>query len=128
MKNIKRIVQYLKGYWGFASLNIVFNLISSVFSLFSISMLLPFMQILFLEDTSKLQEAFAKGAPALHLSADSLVDALNYVLAKVVIADGKMRAVEWICLFVVVSIFLKNFFRYMAIYYLAPIRNGVVKD
>ncbi len=128
MKNIKRIIAFLNGYRGFASLNIVFNLFSTVFSLFSISMLLPFMQILFLDDTTKLRDAFDKGLPVFRLSADSLVDTINYALAAIVLTEGKMRAVEWICIFVVVSIFLKNFFRYAAIYYLAPIRNGVVKD
>jgi subfamily B ATP-binding cassette protein MsbA len=34
----------------------------------------------------------------------------------------------WICFTVFVATFFKNVFRYFAMYFLAPIRNGVVKD
>jgi subfamily B ATP-binding cassette protein MsbA len=40
----------------------------------------------------------------------------------------KTEALMLICVLVVIMFFLKNLSRYMGIFYLAPIRNGVVKD
>lgn len=128
MQNVSKILRYLKGYGRFLSLNILFNLLSSVFSLFSIGMLFPFLQILFLDDLSKLEKLVAKGIPALEFSAGSMIDSVNYLLAITVLNNGKLFALTWVCVFVVAGIFLKNLTRYLAVYFLAPVRNGIVKD
>ena len=39
-----------------------------------------------------------------------------------------MRALVFICAFVVITFFLKNLFRYLALYASAPLKNGVVRD
>ena len=39
-----------------------------------------------------------------------------------------MPALVFICVIIVVLFLLKNLFRYMAMYFIAPIRNGVVRD
>jgi len=40
---------------------------------------------------------------------------------------GKVTALGWICLAIVITIFLKNLFLYLSFYFLAPIRNGVTR-
>ncbi|MBK7667371.1 MAG: hypothetical protein IPJ32_08525 [Sphingobacteriaceae bacterium] len=44
------------------------------------------------------------------------------------ISFGKAYAIILICTSVFILTFFKNFSRYMAMYFLAPIRNGVVRD
>jgi subfamily B ATP-binding cassette protein MsbA len=39
-----------------------------------------------------------------------------------------MQTLIIICIAVVILFFIKNFFRYLAMYFMAPIRNGVVRD
>ncbi|MDR4989190.1 MAG: hypothetical protein RG741_10175, partial [Bacteroidales bacterium] len=45
--NLKKIILYITPYWGKVALNFRFNLLSVVFSLFSITMVIPFLTILF---------------------------------------------------------------------------------
>ena len=46
----------------------------------------------------------------------------------IVTQGGKMKALIIICVIVFVMTFFKNLFRYFAMFFIAPIRNGVVRD
>lgn len=128
MNKLTKIFSYLKGYWKYGVLNIVFNMLSVVFSLFSLTMLAPFLNLLFLKNDNEYHEQLAKGVPEVKMSVQSLIDNFNYYLTNMVVTQGKMQALILICIIVVTVIFLKNIFRYAALYYISPIRNGVVKD
>ena len=90
-------------------------------------MLLPFLKILFSNDPNALQAIAAKD-PVWSYSTSGLLDLLNHTLAKGAVDNGKVSVLVWICLFTVIMVFLKNLFRYLAMYFLAPLRNGVVRD
>jgi subfamily B ATP-binding cassette protein MsbA len=62
------------------------------------------------------------------LSGSVLKADLYYYISEIIKNTGKLNALLMLCIAIVVLFFLKNFFRYMAMYYLAPIRNGVIKD
>ena len=47
MKDFFRILKYVKPYLGFAGLNIFFNILNILFSLVSITMIIPFLGLLF---------------------------------------------------------------------------------
>ncbi len=128
MKNIFGVLQYIKGYWRFAVLNITSNILSAVFSLFSIAMLFPFLQVLFSEDSKKLESILKMGQPEFHLSSSSIIDNINYLLAVDIRDHSQIHALVGICLFIIITIFFKNLFRYLGMFFIAPIRNGVVKD
>ncbi len=128
MKKFFRILRYVKGYWRYATLNIICNTLSVLFGLFSLTMVAPFLNLLFLNNDAEYAERLAKGAPAAKLSFDSAIDNFNYYLTKIIAENGKPQALLFICILVVGFILLKNFFRYLAMYFLANIRNGVVKD
>jgi ATP-binding cassette, subfamily B, bacterial MsbA len=128
MKKFFGVLRYVKGYWNYAALNIVFNILSVIFSLFSIAMLFPFLQVLLLGNDTSRQETILKGVPSFHLSAASITDNVNYYLSLVIRDQGPIMALVMICLFVIANIFLKNLFRYLGMFFIAPIRNGVVRD
>lgn len=128
MKKFFGILKYVNGYWRYGILNIVFNILSVVFSLFSIAMVFPFLQVLFNDNTAKLDEIIRNGKPAFHLSTSGVVDSVNYILASSAHEHGKLQVLVLICFFIVGTIFLKNLFRYLGMFYIAPIRNGVVRD
>jgi len=128
MKKIFGVLHYVKGYWRYAIWNIIFNIISVVFSLFSIVMLFPFLKILFSNNPAELAAIVYKGAPAFGFSTDKVVENINYFLATSAFQYGRINVLLWICAFVVITIFLKNLFRYLAMYFLSPIRSGVVRD
>ena len=128
MKKFFGVLRYVKGYWQYGILNISFNLLSVIFSTFSIVMVFPFLQMLFSEDNSKMEMLVRGGKNHLGFSTTEILDTIDYYLAKQTLEMGKMPVLIWICVFVVVTFFLKNLTRYMAMYFLSPIRNGVVRD
>jgi len=128
MRKFFGVLRYVNGYWKYGVLNIFFNILSVIFSLFSIAMLFPFLQVLLLADAAAMQKTIDAGRPVFHFSATGLTDSVNYFLAKTIQEEGKVHALVLICAFVITNIFLKNLFRYLGMYFIAPIRNGVVRD
>ncbi len=122
MKNFLKIVQYLLPYKGKVALNVVFNLLSVVFSLFSLTMAIPFLGILF-----QMQPMVNEKVP-FSLSLNALMHNFNYYLSRLIENYGPFYALILIGVVVVVTSLLKNGFKYFALYYLTPIRNGVVRD
>src|SRR5208283_4615418 len=121
------VFKYLKGYWGYASLNIFFNVLFSVFSVVSIALVIPFMELLFQKDSKDYVKILADGPPAFSVShlVNYFSGAFNYKMEGLIINSGKLEALLVICIVVFVLTFLKNLFRYFAMYFLAPVRNGV---
>lgn len=128
MKNLFGVLRYVRGYWRYGIANIVFNVLHVIFSLFSITMVIPFLNLLFLSDSARYQEIMTKGAPHLTFNINSAIDYFNYSLSSLIVNEGKGAALIYICIIVLVLMFFKNLFRYLAMFFLAPIRNGVVKD
>ena len=122
MKKFLRILKYVTPYWKYAVLNVVSNLLSIIFSLVSFTMIIPFLSLLF----GKTQ-LVTQSAP-LALNAQSLIQNFYYIISQLIIHRGKEQALIFICIVVVVFILLRNVFRYLAMYYMAPIRNGALKD
>jgi len=121
------VFKYIKGYWNHAWLNIVCNILFSVFSIFSLVLLKPFLDLLFSQEEA-IKIVLQKGLPAFKLSTSWFNDAFPYYLAWLIGEHGKIGALLFICIGFVILTVLKNLFRYMAMYALAPIRNGVVRD
>jgi subfamily B ATP-binding cassette protein MsbA len=128
MRKFFGVLKYVKGYWNYAILNITFNILSVIFSLFSLAMLFPFLQVLLLGKDEIIKETVAKGVPAFKLNATTMTDIVNYYLAERIASHGKMDALIAICVFIVITISLKNLFRYLGMFFVNPIRNGVVRD
>jgi len=66
--------------------------------------------------------------PEFHFSTDGIINTFNYYVSQIIVNYGKEQALIFICILVIILFFLKNLFRYMGMYYLATVRNGVVKD
>ncbi len=121
MKNYLRLLRYVKSYKSFAFLNIFFNMLSVVFSLFSLTMVIPFLNVLFGQ-----QQVYTKVPWS--FSVNAALTNFNYILSQYITDHGKIPALTFICVLIVVLFFLKNLFRYLAMYFISPIRNGVVRD
>lgn len=122
MKKYFRILKLVKPYWRFASLNIMFNILSVIFSLVSLTMVVPFLGLLF--GTVEL----VTSPPPLTFDTQSLIQNFYYLVSTIIIERGKADALVFICLLVVGLFFIKNLFRYLAMYFLSPIHCGIVKD
>jgi ATP-binding cassette, subfamily B, bacterial MsbA len=125
MKSFLKIVRYVYPYWGYALLNILFNILSVIFSLFSLTMIVPFLQILF--ETAE-NTPIPTSYPGFEMSREGLTDLFYYGTNQLMVENSKVESLLWVCLFVVVMFFFKNMSRYMAMFFIAPIRNGVLRD
>lgn len=122
MKRLFEILKYIRNYPGYATLNVIFNILSVVFSLFSLAMIIPFLQLLF--DKTKL----VYEAPDFAFNTDAITAWFNYTISTIIVERGEINALFFISILVVVLFFIKNLFRYFAMFFLAPLRNGVVED
>jgi subfamily B ATP-binding cassette protein MsbA len=61
------------------------------------------------------------------MNSNGIKDIIYGFLQNIIAKSGKSYALGWICLFIIVSIFLKNLFLYLSYYFLAPIRNEVTR-
>lgn len=121
------VFKYLKGYGRYATMNVICNVLFSFFSLFSLVLVKPFLDLLFMQ-SENYTAILQKGVPAFKANSAWLSDAFNYYMSAVIFHHGKVNALLLICIIIVLLTFLKNLFRYLAMYALAPIRNGVVRD
>lgn len=122
MKQYSRILRYLIPYKWHVFINIFSNLLGAIFSLFSLAMLIPFLQLLF--GNVPLVET----KPVLELTTESVTQSLNYILSYLIKTYDKTSALLFVIALVLTASFLKNFFTYLALYHLAPIRSGVLRD
>jgi len=122
MRRFKIIVGYIKPYWFPASLNILFNVLSAIFALFSFVMAIPFLKILF-----KTQELVTDTVP-FALTMEAIQQNFNYYVSSIIIDYGQGRALMIVSILVVIMAFLKTGFKFLANYYITPVRVGVVRD
>lgn len=113
------MLRYARPYRYLAYLNILFNFFSIVFGLFSMTMLMPFLNYLF--GTAELvRDPEATGIQAWNTE--------FIFFLKDITGDDPGKALLLVCLAVVVFTILKNVFRYLALYVLVPYRNYTVRD
>ena len=122
MKDFFRILKYVKPYLGFAGLNIFFNILNILFSLVSITMIIPFLGLLF----GTQQKVY--NPIDLDFSALSVKENFYALITNIIDDKGKVEALVFVCVLILVMFFCRNLCRYLALYFLSPIRNGVVCD
>ncbi len=121
-RNFRRILHYVKPYWFSIMMNIVFNILAIVFSLFSFSMIVPFLNLLFNpENLTTVKPEFA-------LDTDTLLAMLDYYVSYIIILKGQSTALIFICLLLVIAFFLRNITTYFALYFMVGARAGTIKD
>ena len=122
MKRFLSIVGYIKPYWFYAVLNILFNVLSAFFALFSFVMAIPFLRILF-----ETQEMVTSPVP-FELSTQALQHNFNFYLSRIITDQGPASALLLVSGMVVIMALLKTGFKFLANYYITPVRVGVVRD
>ena len=123
MRDFLKILKYILPYKTYAFLNILFNILAAVFSLFSFGLAIPFLGILFNN-----QELVTEKINLDITNLGSLEHNFNYWLSSLIIDNGSVYALFMIGMLVIIATFFKTFFMYLANHFMVPIRNGSVKD
>tara|TARA_B110000285_G_C15138573_1_gene629036 strand:+ start:1106 stop:2842 length:1737 start_codon:yes stop_codon:yes gene_type:complete len=96
-------------------------------------MLIPFLDLIFLKKESEYAAYYEGGAQAIAFSTESLIGNFNYHLSAFIIEakniqEGKFEALVFLCIIIGILFFFKNLFGYLALYSMAKVRNGVLKE
>jgi subfamily B ATP-binding cassette protein MsbA len=122
MKYYLRILSFAKPYLGYAGLNALFNILMTIFSLFSIGALMPILDLIFGE------EILADPNNPIYFSFGTAKDWAYYHIGIWILQVGKVSALAYVCIISASSILLKNISAYLSLYFIAPLRNGVIND
>lgn len=118
-KPLRKIYPYLFRYKSLIGLSVLFNVLSIGFSLVSVGLVIPVLQLIF----------GVNGTMSDSITGSSLFDTvkkefyrqIEYRLENTTISEALLYVVVW----VVVAFFLKNVFHYLGLYVIAPVRNGI---
>jgi ATP-binding cassette, subfamily B, bacterial MsbA len=123
MKTFLQIIRrYIYPYRGYVVLNVLFNFFGVIFSLLSLILIGPFLRVLFGDVTVTSEPA------TLEFTRQSIQDNFNFLLSQLIEKQGSETALIVVSILAVVLFFLKTGNIYFANFFMAPIRNGVVRD
>lgn len=122
-----RLLRYYAPYKKLLLFAVLSNLLMSLFMIVSIPVLQPFLQILF--NPNELSKKTTPGNNASGLSGIQAIEQkINGFFADLIQNQGQEKALLIVCAFLVLTFLGKNLFRYLSLYFLAPVRNGIVRD
>ncbi|MGI8950057.1 MAG: ABC transporter ATP-binding protein [Chitinophagaceae bacterium] len=120
MKKYSRLFSYLSP----LKLNIVFyvlfTILSVAFSIISLGMLIPFLDLLFNPEKK------VYNLPAGSLTSANLLQTFDFYITRMIDEHGVVYALGAICIVIIISIFLKNMFLYLTSYVISPMRNIII--
>ncbi|QKX06255.1 ABC transporter ATP-binding protein [Aquimarina sp. TRL1] len=124
MNHFKQILKYATPYKRFAILNIISNILYALFGTFSMVSLFPMLNVLF-GQTKPLKTAPQwTGITDIKEYGENY---LNYFVTQKASEGNEDVLIFMVCI-VISMFFLKNLFRYLALYFITFLRNGVLKD
>ena len=117
MKKFSRILQYISKYKGLLVVYLIFTVLATLFGLVALGMLSPFMDILFKSGAAAQQTT---------VNTNAIGGLKNFIIDIMHSPYGKMGALIVICVFIVITTFLKNLFLYWSSYISNPIRSATI--
>lgn len=122
MNDFFRVASYVKPYSSNVVISFVFNLLYSVFSVFTLGMIVPFISILFgVIEPVNIKPIFA-------FSMDGIIETMSYYITLISTQKSVYAAMMFVSgLFLGCSL-LSNLFRFLGLYFSNPIQVNTVKD
>ncbi|HRG25835.1 MAG TPA: ABC transporter ATP-binding protein [Chitinophagaceae bacterium] len=124
MKQYSRIFKYMRPFKGKIVLYFLFTVLGIIFSIISIGMLGPFLQVIFTDSRPECIDCNQLGKT----SSNFLIQSINDFLNQSLVNNGKVATLAYICIFLVSFVVLKNLFIYLSYYVLNPLKNKVVNQ
>ncbi len=122
MQSFRRLLGYMANYRGLVTLAIGCNILTAIFTVVSIPIFQPFFNLLF-EQTEPVTTA-----PESISSLSDLEQYGGYTVTRWITEQGREDALLYVCGLILLSFLLKNIFRYLALFFMSPVRNGIIRD
>lgn len=104
-------------------MNVLSNILTALFTALAIPLLKPFLELLF--DRKALVLQAPEGSL---MSVQNISDYFSYSISRLIVEQGKEAALVYVCVWIVAVFFFKNLFRYLSLFFMAPVRNGIIRD
>ncbi len=125
MKTYLRILSFAKPYRRYVPEYLIFAVLSIIFGLLNFTLLIPLFEVLFNQvDERAVQQMHEM--PSFRLSIEYIISVFNYYFIQIIEQYGKTGALTFVCIIIVISVFLSNLFRYVSGVTLAKIRATVI--
>ena len=122
MKSIRILLRYLTPYKWLAVKNMVYNIFSAFFALFTYTLIIPFLQILF----KRVQTSPDPGS--FTFSAEYIKNYINYLFSTSIDRFGETRTLLFVVMIFALASFIKNLFIFLANNCMASLRAWTVRD
>lgn len=122
MKSIRIILQYLKPFKWLAVKNMTYNILSAFFALFTFTMIVPFLQILFNRVT------VVPDPGAFTFSAEYIKNYANWFFSSSITKYGEGETLLMVVIILAITSFFKNLLVFLANNCMASLRAGTVRD
>jgi ABC-type multidrug transport system fused ATPase/permease subunit len=116
--------RFVSPYKRYLALNIVFNILSALLTLFSFALIIPILEMLF-----KIRnETYTLMTLGSHSLKDVVVNNFYYYIQESIINYGQSLTLALLAIALVVMTALKTGTAYLSSYFIIPLRSGVVRD
>ena len=125
MKEFFRILRrFVPPYKHYLALNIIFNILAAVLTLFSFAIIIPILEMLFqIKDVAYDYMTMADGD-----AKDVIINNFYYYTQVVIQRWGASAALAMLATLLVIMTALKTGVTYLSSYFIVPMRSGIVRD
>ena len=124
MTYFKKFLRFAGPYKVYAVLNIVSNLFYAIFSTLAMISLFPMLKVLFKNTDPVNEKPVWQGITK---AQDYAENYLNYYVTQQV-DEGPQTVLLYMVLLVITMFLIKNFFNYLAMFFITFLRNGIIRD
>lgn len=126
MSPLKRILAFAKPHQKYLFGSIFFNLLYSVFQIFSVLVMLPVLQMIFNVNNEKISKPTYNGSFADYFS--YLKNLAFYNIQDSIAKYGSIKVLATLCIITAIAFLLRNISRYFGAFLLVNYRVGITKD
>jgi len=125
MNYFKKIIRYAIPYKRYAYANIISNIFYALFGTLSFISLMPMLKVLLNTTKDIVEKPTYTGILKI---GNYFSDYMNYYVTQKIETEGELYTLMLMIVLVISTFLLKNFFGYLAMYFITFLRNGVLKD
>ncbi|MDX5348353.1 MAG: ABC transporter ATP-binding protein/permease [Hymenobacteraceae bacterium] len=121
-----RILNFARPFSRFVPQYFVLTVLGIVFGLINFTLLIPLLNVLF-NTVSEAEARQMVSKPEFSISIDYAKEYFNYYFGQIILEEGKLGALRFVCIIIVISVFLSNLFKYLAFRVIASLRAHVIR-
>jgi subfamily B ATP-binding cassette protein MsbA len=126
MNTYLRILSYARPYRRYFPIYVLYTLLAIIFGLMNFTLLKPLFDVIF-EQAPQADISKYLSKPDFSFSIDYFLTLFNYYFHQISETYGKFGTLVYVCIIIVISVFLANLFTYLSGVVLAKVRAEVIK-